>query len=134
MMMVPMANEPRPPVVILAIDDDINVLDGVKRLLEDENCEVVTASDPLEGIRLYAERWREIKLVLLDFSMPTLRGDEVFKRLRQINSGARVLLMSGFDVETPLPKMLQDGLWGFVEKPFLPGELVDRVRAAISSP
>ena len=56
--MVPMANEPRPPVVVLVIDDDVNVLDGVKRLLESENYVVATASDPLEGLRLYAERWR----------------------------------------------------------------------------
>jgi two-component system, cell cycle sensor histidine kinase and response regulator CckA len=131
--MVPMANESRPPVVILVIDDDANVLDGVKRLLEDENCVVATASDPLEGIRLYAERWREIKLVLLDFSMPALRGDEVFVRLRRIHPGVRVLLMSAFNVETPLQRMLEDGLWGFIEKPFLPDELVDRVREAIHS-
>jgi DNA-binding response OmpR family regulator len=129
--MVPMANEPRPPVVVLVIDDDVNVLDGVKRLLESENYVVATASDPLEGLRLYAERWREIKLVLVDFSMPALRGDEVFARLRRVHRGVRVLLMSGFHDEAPVEKLLEDGLWGFIEKPFLPGELVERVRAAI---
>ena len=129
-----MANEPRPPVVILVIDDDAKVLDGVKRLLEIENCVVATASDPLAGIQLYAERWREIKLVLLDFSMKALRGDEVFERLRRINPGVRVLLMSVFNDEMLVEKMLERGLWGYVEKPFLPRELVDRVRAAINSP
>lgn len=129
--MVPMANEPRPPVVILVIDDDATVLDGVKRLLESERYEVVTALGPLEGLRLYGERWREIKLVLLDFAIPALRGDEVFERLQRINPGVRVLLMSAFHTATPVATMLERGLWGYVEKPFLPGELVDRVRAAI---
>jgi len=133
-MMVPVSNEPRSPVDILVIDDDVNVLDGVKRLLEDEPWVVATAADPLEGIRLYAERWREIKLVLVDFSMPALRGDEVFERLRRINPDVRVLLMSAFTDETPVEKMLERGLWGYIEKPFLPGELVDRVREAINSP
>jgi DNA-binding response OmpR family regulator len=131
--MKPVANEPRSPVVILVIDDDVNVLDGVKRLLEDEKYVVATATNPLEGIQLYAERWREIKLVLLDSSMPALRGDEVFERLQQIHRGVRVLLMSGFNDETAVKKMLERGLWGYVEKPFLPGELVDRVREAINS-
>jgi DNA-binding response OmpR family regulator len=132
--MVPMVDEPRPPVDILVIDNNVNVLDAVKRLLEDEEWVVPTTVDPMEGIQLYAERWREIKLVLLDFSMPALRGDEVFERLRRINRDVRVLLMSAFTDEAPAEKMLEGGLLVFVEKPFLPDELVDRVREAINSP
>lgn len=128
-----MANEPCPSVVILIIDNDVKVLDGVKGLLEDEKWVVVTAGDPMEGIRLYAERWREIKLVLLDFSMPGLRGDQVFERLRKINRGVRVLLMSAFTDEAPVERMMENGLAGFVEKPPLPGELVSRVREAINA-
>lgn len=131
--MVPMANEPRPPVVVLVIDDDVSILDGVKRLLEDEKCMVATAADPWEGVQFYADHWRDIKLVLLDFSMPALRGDEVFERLQRIHRGVRVLLMSAFKNEIPLEKMLDNGLWGYLEKPFLPGELVDRVREAVNS-
>lgn len=133
-MVEPMANEPPPPVVILVIDDDVNVLDGVKRLLEGEKCGVATASDPLQGIHFYSDHWRKIKLVLLDFAMPVLRGDEVFERLRRIHGGVRVLLMSAFLDEAPVEKMRENGLWGYIEKPFLPGELVDRVREAINSP
>lgn len=127
-------SDPRPPVVILVIDNDVNVLDGVKRLLEGENYVVATALDPMEGIQQYADRWREIELVLLDFSMPGLRGDQVFERLRRINRDVRVLLMSAFTDEAPVEKMLEGGLLGFVEKPFLPGELVARVKEAINSP
>lgn len=131
--MVPMANEPRSPVVILVIDNDVKVLDAVKLLLEDEDWVVVTAGDPMEGIRLYAERWREIKVVLVDFSMPGLKGDQVFERLRKINRDVRVLLMSAFTDEAPVERMMENGLVGFVEKPPLPGELVSRVREAINA-
>ena len=127
-------SDPRPPVVILVIDNDVKVLDGVKRLLEGEDYVVATALDPMEGIQQYADRWREINWCCWIFRCPALRGDEVFERLRRINRDVRVLLMSAFTDEAPVEKMLEGGLLGFVEKPFLPDELVDRVREAINSP
>src|ERR1700688_788844 len=68
--------------VILAIDDDTDHLNCVRRLLIREGWVVLTATSPLEGLELYAAHWREIQLVLLDYFMPVLRGDEVFERLQ----------------------------------------------------
>jgi CheY-like chemotaxis protein len=122
-----------PPDLILAIDDDWLVLDGVKGLLESVGYTVRATSNPLEGIRQYKTHWQEIKLVLLDYSMKALRGDQVLERLQQVNRDVRVIMMSGCDGDVA-EEMIEKGLWAFVQKPFSPEDLIDRVRVAIIYP
>jgi two-component system, cell cycle sensor histidine kinase and response regulator CckA len=116
--------------VILAIDDDTEVLNSIRRLLIREGWVVLTASDPAEGLRLYEEHWRGISLVLLDYYMPGLRGDEVWRRLKQINPQVRALLMTASDDYLP-PRMLDGGQCGFVQKPAGRQELLQRIREAL---
>jgi two-component system cell cycle sensor histidine kinase/response regulator CckA len=117
--------------VILVIDDDSDILNIVRRLLIHEGWVVLTASDPLEGLQLYEAHWEAIQLVLLDYFLPTLRGDDVFERLRQINPHVRVLLTTAClgDVS---PKMVQGGLYGFVQKPLSPRELIGWIRRSLN--
>jgi len=117
--------------VILAIDDDTDHLNCVRRLLIREGWVVLTASSPLEGLELYAAHWREIRLVLLDYFMPVLRGDEVFERLQFINPHVRVLLTTACDGDVS-QKMLQGGLCGFVQKPLSSRDLIGQIREALN--
>ncbi|MGO9243157.1 MAG: response regulator [Verrucomicrobiia bacterium] len=116
---------------ILFIDDDTEVLNSVRRLLRREGWVVLTASDPLEGLVLYEAHWREIQLVLLDYFMPILRGDEVFERLRRINPHVRVALTTACDDDVP-QKMLQGGLCGFLQKPLTPRALIGGIRKSLN--
>ena len=93
--------------VILAIDDDTEVLNSIRRLLIREGWVVLTASDPAEGLQSYEAHWRGIALVLLDYYMPGLRGDEVWERLKRINPQVRVLLMTASDDYLPPPRVAQ---------------------------
>ena len=92
--------------VILAIDDDTEVLNSIRRLLIREGWVVLTASDPAEGLQSYEAHWQGIALVLLDYYMPGLRGDEVWERLKRINPQVRVLLMTASDDYLP-PRVAQ---------------------------
>ncbi len=116
--------------VILAIDDDTEVLNSIRRLLIREGWVVLTASNPLEGLQIYEQHWRGIALVLLDYYMPELRGDEVWERLKRINPQARVLLMTASDEYLP-PGLLNGGVYGFVQKPATRQELLRRIREAL---
>ncbi len=117
--------------VILFIDDDTELLNSIRRLLIREGWVVLTASDPFEGLVWYEAHWREIQVVLLDYFMPVLRGDEVFERLRRINPHVRVLLTTAC-VDDVSPKMLQGGLCGFVQKPLSPRDLIGGIRKSLN--
>jgi DNA-binding response OmpR family regulator len=118
---------------VLAIDDDESILDIVKTCLEEAGFVVETKNDPQEGLMWYAQRWGEVDLVLLDYMMPGMKGDEVFMRLRQVNPQARVMILSGSDAVVA-NQLLGEGLKGYIRKPFYLNELVWEVRDAIESP
>jgi DNA-binding response OmpR family regulator len=118
---------------VLAIDDDESILDIVKTCLEAEGFAVETKNDPRDGVKWYAQRWAEVDLVLLDYMMPGMKGDEVFHHVRQVNPQAKVMMLSGSDA--PVANLLlAQGLKGYIHKPFYLNQLVKRIRDAITSP
>ena len=116
--------------IVLAIDDDTGLLDNLRRTLIREGWVVLTASEPAVGLQLYGEYWQGISLVLLDYFLPDLRGDQVWECLRQINPQARVLWMSASDEYIP-SRMLNSGLCGFMMKPITPKELFRGIREVL---
>lgn len=123
------ARHPHP--TILIIDDDTSVIRMIRMGLQSEGYQVLSASDPSEGIKLFQEQSRNISLVLLDFHMPEMTGDKVFEALRKTDPEASVLMITGFskDMEnTPLRNKIR----GCMLKPFPLGDLVGKVRELVS--
>ena len=118
--------------LVLAIDDSAVLLATIKRALEFGGFEVLTASDPVEGVRLYKQRDNEIALVLIDYEMPVLRGDEVLEQLRCSRPDVRALLISSCDADIA-KSVLEKGFWGFIQKPITREVLLNRVHDAINS-
>jgi DNA-binding response OmpR family regulator len=125
------AHSINPPKLILAIDDEPEILEIVKQCLEMEGFQVLTASGPKEGLKLYEERGPEIGVVLLDYLMPDMTGDLVFECLRQKNPDARVILLTGCE-DSVARRMFETGLSGLIQKPFYIDDLVNRVREELS--
>jgi len=117
---------------ILAIDDEPELLDLVRRCLEPAGYEVHTALSAREGVEFYEEHWKSIKLVLLDFLMPEMTGDLVFECLKRQNPDVRTILLTGCE-EYVAKRMLNEGLWGFIHKPFYLDDLVQQVHQAVES-
>ena len=118
---------------ILAIDDEKELLQLLKMALECRGYKVYSAACPIEALKLYETHRHDIKLVLLDFSMPEMKGDQVFERLQQINPEVRVVLLTAYDRDIA-KKMFERGLQGYLQKPFCLDELARTVRTAIESP
>ena len=64
--------------------------------------------------------------------MPLMDGEETFERLRQMSPTVKVVLMAGFVDSGRLEKMMNNGLSGFVGKPFAPVEILAVVTSVIS--
>ena len=120
-----------PPKLILAIDDEPEILEIIKACLEMEGFQVLTALGAKAGLKLYETRRSEIGVVLLDYLMPDMTGDLVFECLRQKNPEARVILLTGCE-DTVARKMFEAGLRGFIQKPFYLDDLVNRVREELN--
>lgn len=121
------------PQRVLAIDDDRSVLEVVKASLEMGGFEVLASRDPREAILLYAQQWREIDLVVLDYRMPDMNGAAVFDALRQVNPNVRVLLLTGSGEESAR-EMLARGVQAYMSKPFYLESLLQKAREIIAAP
>jgi len=117
---------------VLAIDDEPELLDIVRRSLEPAGFEVHTALTAKEGVEIYEKNWKTIKLVLLDFLMPEMTGDLVFECLKRQNPDVRTILLTGCE-DGVATRMFQEGLFGYMHKPFYLDDLVQRVREAVES-
>ena len=120
-----------PPKLILAIDDEPEILEIIKQCLEMEGFQVLTALGAKAGLKLYETRRSEIGVVLLDYLMPDMTGDLVFDCLRRRNPDARVILLTGCE-DSVARTMFEAGLRGFIQKPFYLDDLVNRVREELS--
>jgi DNA-binding NtrC family response regulator len=116
---------------ILAIDDEPEILEILKQCLESEGFQVLTAQGPKSGLEVYEKRRQEIGVVLLDYVMPEMNGDLAFECLQQINPDVRVILLTACE-DHVARKMFDDGLRGYIQKPFYLDDLLHRVREELS--
>lgn len=117
---------------VLAIDDEKDLLDIIQTTLEGEGYEVLAANHPNEGLKLYEQHWKKIGVVLVDFLMPEMTGDLVFECILRVNPYAKVLLLTACD-DHVARRMFEQGLRGFIQKPFYLNDLIARVGEEINS-
>jgi CheY-like chemotaxis protein len=113
-------SEPEPTTnaeFILVIDDELPVREAVSDILALEGLATLTAVDGQSGIDLYKERWSEISLVLLDLSLPDIRGKEVLAQLKAFNPQVQVILSSGYSEGEALQGLENSGI-DFLQKPY----------------
>ncbi len=80
---------------VLLVDDDPDVRTVTGQILEDLGC-VVQAADCGEAALDLARRGAVFQAALIDFAMPGLNGGETARRLRELEPGLPVVLMSGY--------------------------------------
>lgn len=103
---------------ILLVDDEEAVLDLGARMLEQLGYTVIEAKGGAEAIEIYKTRRDNIDLVMLDMIMPEISGGEVCVAIKEINPHVRVLLASGYSIESQASTILKRGCDGFIQKPF----------------
>jgi PAS domain S-box-containing protein len=119
---------------LLVIDDEEGVRDLARDTLERAGFRVYCARDGREALEIFERHVDEIRLVLLDRTMPTTSGEETFEGIRRLRPRARVILVSGYSRRRASERFRGKGLDGFLEKPFLPATLLERVREVLERP
>lgn len=113
---------------ILVIDDEKEIRKLLQIVLSANNYKVEEAENGKDGI--IAAAFLRPDLILLDLSLPDMDGVEVLKRIREF-SKMPVIILSVREQENYKIAALDSGADDYVTKPFSPGELLARIRAAI---
>ena len=117
--------------VILAVDDEPNILLSIEFILDMEGYEVHTARDGDEALEV-AGRVRP-DLVLLDINMPRKDGYEVCRILRGLEdmAGIKVIMLTAKGQTLERKKGLEVGADEYVTKPFSADELLSAIKTCI---
>ena len=119
---------------ILLIDDEKMILDVGIELLEELGYTVQSAMRGQDAIGVFQRDRGKIDLIIMDMIMPGMSGGETFDRLKKIDPDIKVLLSSGYSINSQAAKILQRGCDGFIQKPFNMNQLAEKVQGILANP
>jgi DNA-binding response OmpR family regulator len=114
--------------VVLVVDDDKEIRDGIEIYLKNEGMTVLKAQDGIEALECLNER--EVHLILMDIMMPRMDGISTTFKIRE-QKNIPIIFLSAKSEDTDKILGLQIGADDYVTKPFNPLELIARVKSQL---
>lgn len=115
---------------ILAVDDEVTILQSLSGILSDEGFEVLTASNGYEALKIIEEQSPD--LVLLDIWMPGIDGIETLQEIKRTNPFLQVVIISGHGTIETAVKATKLGAYDFLEKPLSIEKVVVTINNALN--
>jgi len=119
---------------ILLIDDEAQIIDIERRILERLGYKVTSKTDSEEALEEFSARPERFDLVITDMTMPKMTGDRLARRLMDINPQIPVIMCTGFNEAITEEKALAMGIDKFVMKPVIKDELAHAIRTVLDNP
>jgi DNA-binding NtrC family response regulator len=110
---------------ILVVEDDDTVRDLVSEVLKQQGHITHTARNGGDALQLVRQLDGKIDLLITDMVMRRIDGSMLSKKMKSIWPHIKVLIMSGYGNDVINEENIKD--YAFLQKPFLPQELIDRV-------
>jgi two-component system nitrogen regulation response regulator NtrX len=114
---------------VLIVDDEKGIREALKQVLEYEEIEVQACGSGHEAMRVYPEF--KPHLVFLDVKMEGMDGLETLKKLRELDSQAQVVMISGHGTIQTAVEATQLGAYDFLEKPLDTDRILLTLRNAL---
>ena len=111
---------------LLLVEDDPEICGMLKKFLEKENFEIITANDGEEACSKF--RQETCDLVLLDLMLPKISGMDVLQQIRA-QSTVPIIIMSAKDTDSDITLGLGLGADDYVTKPFSMVQVLARIKA-----
>ncbi|RJP61848.1 MAG: sigma-54-dependent Fis family transcriptional regulator [Ignavibacteriales bacterium] len=115
---------------ILVIDDEREICESIKMILEYEDYQFDSSTDSIEGLEKIGSG--DFDVVLLDIQMPNLNGFEVLNKIKEKNLELNVIMISAFSSLENAVKATKLGAFDFIEKPIDREKLLLSIRNALN--
>jgi len=116
---------------ILLVDDEINILNALKRLFINENARIITALDAAEAIS--ALKNNNISVIVSDNRMPNITGVELLQRAKEISpESVRILMTAYADMQSAIDAINKGEVYRFITKPWNDDEFRETVSNALN--
>lgn len=92
---------------------------------------VSVSSDASEALALFATSPDGFDLVILDMKMPGIGGLECFKQMKKMKQHVRVLISTGHCLDDERQELIDEGVLGIIQKPYVSAQLAEAVQKAL---
>jgi PAS domain S-box-containing protein len=116
---------------ILLVDDEDVIRDLGEQILTDFGYTVLSVADGESALEFYRKEKGRVELVILDLIMPGMGGRRCLEQILQINSGAKVLIASGYAANASSEETRKIGAKGFLGKPYSLQQMLQEVRRVL---
>ncbi len=116
---------------ILVVEDEEPVRRAAKRVLERYGYHVLLAPDGEEGLQVFQNSQENVGLVISDVMMPKMNGSELYRAVQGDHPASKFLFISGYNAEELKKTVNMDPTVPFMQKPWMPNELLTRVREVL---
>jgi DNA-binding NtrC family response regulator len=116
---------------ILVVDDNQDLLETFAMILKRRGFCVDTAADGAAAVDKFREQTFDV--TLMDVVMPEMNGVEAFKKIRELDSGAPVFLMTAYSDEELIETARSEGVNDVISKPIRIDELMKLIMQAASA-
>jgi two-component system response regulator PilR (NtrC family) len=116
---------------ILVVDDELSMREFLKILLEQEGYGVTTVSDATSAIDLLKNE--QFNLVISDIKMPGMGGLTLLEKIKEINSGLPVIMVTAYASPENAVRAMKDGAFDYITKPFKVEEILGIIQSALAS-
>ena len=116
---------------VLFVEDDELVRKLNLKILEQLGYSVVHAENGKEALELAAKHERKIDLLITDVIMPEMNGEELARKISQINPEIKILFTSGYTEDVIAPHGVLDRGIHFIGKPYKPNQLASKIREVL---
>ncbi len=120
--------------LILIVDDEAAICEITQAALEKHNYKLLTSSDGIEALALYAQHQDEISLVLTDMMMPLMDGSTTIHTLQKLNPQLKIIAVSGLASNEQVVSSSGVGVKAFLSKPYTARELLSTINGVLSAP
>ncbi|MCB4204043.1 response regulator [Deferribacterales bacterium Es71-Z0220] len=114
---------------MLIFDDDREVLENLKELLENNTFEVYTASTQTQAFEVI--ELENPNVLLLDYLMPEIDGISFLKKVRETNKFIRIILITAFSTVELAVEAIKKGANDFISKPFKKDDLIIKINKSL---
>lgn len=120
-----------PPVKVLLVDDEENILTSLRRLMLDEDFSVLIANSGLQGLE-FLKTETDIGLIISDQRMPGMTGVEFLMQARHLAPEALRILLTGYaDINATIDAINKGGACRYITKPWKDEELLQIIRDTV---
>jgi len=118
---------------ILLVDDEQEVLEVGRELLERFGYRVLTAYDGENAMEVFSEFESDVQCVILDLNMPGLDGQSCLERLLSRSPRMKIIVATGYLERERRKEMIESGASGFITKPYRFTDMLRELKRALIS-